>query len=254
MQFKLIAHRGYAARFPENTLPAIEAAIEAGAQFVEVDVQLAADGTPVLFHDRTLDRMCGVGGAIADYSPQQLAGFSASEPDRFGGAFAGTPIATLRKLAELIRRFPDIQFFIELKQKKTGSGLGKEGTVSLFPFSGSAGEESKLSPFFKQTAETLEGLQQQCTLISFDSEILDMARPRGWRTGLVVERWEERVPGANFLFCDIDGLPPSGDLHLAETRLAVYEVAAPEQAKKLAARGVEFIETFAIGEMLAALS
>jgi len=255
MQVKLIAHRGYAAHYPENTMIGIEAAIEAGAHFVEVDVQLTADGTLVLFHDRALDRMCGAGGAIADYTAQELARFSASEPDRFGKRFARIPIATLRELAELIQQSPDIQFFIELKRisiKRYGADL-----------------------MLEQVIRTLESLRQQCTLISFDAEILEMARLRGWRTGLVVEHWhtergqvlnvahdKKRKGACNiqdltpfpFLFCDIEGLPSSGDLHLPNTSLAVYEVADPEQARSLTARGVDFIETFAIEEMRAALS
>jgi len=258
MSIKLIAHRGYAARYPENTLVAIHAAIEAGAQFVEVDVQLAADGAPVLFHDRTLDRICGVSGAIADYSAQQLARFSASEANRFGDAFADTPLATLHELAELIRNSPSTGFFIELKKRRSPALL-----------------------LLEKTTRILEGVRQQCTLISFDTEILGMARMRGWRTGFIGE-WEvgaglERKKGDHslsspakpetgksksafffpdpaLLFCDVKGLPLSGDLHLPGIRLAVYEVTDPEQALRLAARGADFVETFAIGEMRAALS
>ena len=57
-----VAHRGYTRHYPENTLIGIEAAIQAGARYVEVDVQLAADKTPILFHDRNLKRVCGVQG------------------------------------------------------------------------------------------------------------------------------------------------------------------------------------------------
>src|SRR5207244_2240185 len=54
----LVAHRGYALRYPENTLVALDAAIRAGAKYVELDVQLSKDGFPVLMHDKTLARMC----------------------------------------------------------------------------------------------------------------------------------------------------------------------------------------------------
>ncbi|HEY9197768.1 MAG TPA: glycerophosphodiester phosphodiesterase family protein, partial [Gammaproteobacteria bacterium] len=47
----LIAHRGYAARHPENTLSALQAAVAAGARWLEFDVQLSADHEPVLLHD-----------------------------------------------------------------------------------------------------------------------------------------------------------------------------------------------------------
>lgn len=47
----LVAHRGCAARYPENTLAAVAAALQEGACCVEVDVQLSADRVPVLMHD-----------------------------------------------------------------------------------------------------------------------------------------------------------------------------------------------------------
>ena len=59
---EIIAHRGYSARAPENTLAAIDAAVRAGADAVEWDVQIASCGTPVLFHDAHLGRTSnGVG-------------------------------------------------------------------------------------------------------------------------------------------------------------------------------------------------
>jgi glycerophosphoryl diester phosphodiesterase len=59
---EIIAHRGYSARAPENTLAALDAAVTAGADAVEFDVQIAACGTPVVFHDAMLGRTTnGVG-------------------------------------------------------------------------------------------------------------------------------------------------------------------------------------------------
>jgi myo-inositol-1(or 4)-monophosphatase len=60
------AHRGDSSEHRENTLPALRAAIDAGASTVEIDVQLTADGEVVLLHDETLDRLWGVHAAVAD--------------------------------------------------------------------------------------------------------------------------------------------------------------------------------------------
>lgn len=259
MQVKLIAHRGYTARYPENTLASVEAAIKAGAEFVEVDVQLALDGTPVLFHDRTLDRMCGVSGAIADYSPQQLTRFSASEPGRFGDTFAGTPIATLEALTELIRQHPQVHFFIELKCESI--------------------ERFDSAMVLERAQRSLTGLEEMCTLISLSVETIRLAKAQGLSTGLILENWPQgqglrkkgsgllfsadqeakqavlnNRPDPFFLFCNIRHLPASGRLHIPGIKLAVYEVADAELAARLAARGVDFVETFSIGEMRATLS
>jgi len=55
MTTNTIAHRGFAGRFPENTVTAVEQAGPAGADAVEIDVMPTADGDPVVFHDRRLD-------------------------------------------------------------------------------------------------------------------------------------------------------------------------------------------------------
>ena len=81
---QLVGHRGYPRHYPENTLIGIEAAVAAGARFVEVDVQISSDRVPVLFHDRGLKRLCGVDGRIQDYRYDELWAFRASEPGKFG--------------------------------------------------------------------------------------------------------------------------------------------------------------------------
>jgi len=60
----VIAHRGASWDEKENTLPAFERAIEAGADFVELDVQASADGALVVFHDLDLDRLTPLTGPL----------------------------------------------------------------------------------------------------------------------------------------------------------------------------------------------
>ena len=65
------AHRGFSARAPENTLPALQAALEAGAHVAEIDVRLTRDGKLVLMHDSEVDRTTDGSGAyrIVDLRP-----------------------------------------------------------------------------------------------------------------------------------------------------------------------------------------
>ena len=56
---------------PENSLPAFRLAVENGYG-IELDVQLSKDGVPVVFHDATLKRMCGVDGKVWDYTLEEL--------------------------------------------------------------------------------------------------------------------------------------------------------------------------------------
>jgi len=60
----VIAHRGASADERENTLPAFERAIEAGADYVELDVQASVDGTLVVFHDLNLGRLTPLRGPL----------------------------------------------------------------------------------------------------------------------------------------------------------------------------------------------
>jgi glycerophosphoryl diester phosphodiesterase len=67
-----IAHRGDPHGHPENTIPAVLAAVEQGADLVEVDLALTRDGTVVLVHDRTLTRLWGRDLTVADASFAEL--------------------------------------------------------------------------------------------------------------------------------------------------------------------------------------
>lgn len=68
----VIAHRGFSAKHPENTPAAFEAAIAAGADFIETDVRLSSEGTPFCNHDPHLARTRGIDQAIADLSDDAL--------------------------------------------------------------------------------------------------------------------------------------------------------------------------------------
>lgn len=70
--FVVIAHRGNHTRAHENTLTAIEHAIAAGVDYVELDVRRTADGNYVLMHDPTVDRMTEGHGSVAQMTLAQL--------------------------------------------------------------------------------------------------------------------------------------------------------------------------------------
>jgi glycerophosphoryl diester phosphodiesterase len=61
-----VAHRGDPYEVRENTIPSLRSAIAAGADAVEIDVRLTADGVPVLLHDATLERLWGEDVPLAD--------------------------------------------------------------------------------------------------------------------------------------------------------------------------------------------
>lgn len=108
------AHRGASHYLPENTMLAFYAGIYMGANGIETDVQLSADGIPVLFHDDTLTRVTGQSGSVGDYTWQQLQSFCVTK-----NAFTDK-IVTLEDFLQHFA-FRDITFAIELK----GAGVEK---------------------------------------------------------------------------------------------------------------------------------
>lgn len=232
---ELVGHRGYPRNYPENSLIGIEAAITAGARYIETDVQLTQDRVPVLFHDHDLMRICGIQGAIADYTFEQLQQFPASEFTRFGYKFAQTRIPALTELGALLARYPAVTAFVELKRD----------AIERF------GADTVLDRAHAALKPTIA----QCVLISYVLDALPRARPRWPAVGAVIDRWSERTQDViqemqpEYLFCDVEGLPRFGKLHYPGARIAVFEVVDARVALRLAARGVDMIETFAIGEL-----
>lgn len=98
---ELIAHRGNAAEYPENTLPALHSALELGALHVEFDVQLSADRQPVLLHDSSLKRTAGIDRDALQMTLQDLAEVSVNEAQRFQQRFTDVGIPTLTQAVAL---------------------------------------------------------------------------------------------------------------------------------------------------------
>lgn len=97
----IIAHRGFSSRFPENTLPAFRAAAEAGADMVELDVQLTKDGELVIMHDATVDRTTNGKGKVRDLTFAQIRALDAGS--KFKPEFAGERIPTLAESLDAVK-------------------------------------------------------------------------------------------------------------------------------------------------------
>jgi glycerophosphoryl diester phosphodiesterase len=114
----VIGHRGAAAHAPENTLPSFRLGIEQGAEAIEFDVRVTADGVPVVLHDPTLDRTTDMRGAVSalplDRVREADAGWRYT-PDRgrtFPWRGRGVRVPTL---AEVLAELADIPVLIEIK-------------------------------------------------------------------------------------------------------------------------------------------
>src|SRR5438445_13848503 len=88
-----ISHRGANRVAPENTLPAFEAAIALGCDYVEIDVRATRDGQLVLVHDRTVDGKTDGAGSVAEMDLADIRALDAGI--KFSPGFRGTRVPTM---------------------------------------------------------------------------------------------------------------------------------------------------------------
>ena len=234
-RLEIVAHRGWATRYPENTMSAICGALAAGARYVEFDVQLSRDGVPVVIHDPTLDRTAGRPGSVMDLNWPELANIEV------GPADAPERLSTLADVVEALTAYPASTAFVELK----GESIDRFGVDDAV-----AAVLAAIAP-----------ISERCVLTSFDDVALAAARTRGAAAiAWVLTRYDEdslehaRKLAPEYLFCNHKKLPEDDRrLPAGGWRWVIYEVTTPELARALASRGVGMIETMATGEMLAAL-
>jgi len=86
----IVAHRGFAGVFPENTLVAVQGAFERGADAVEVDVAMARDRVPIIMHDDRIDRTTNGTGYVSDWTSTQLHELDACS--KFGAQWKPCPV------------------------------------------------------------------------------------------------------------------------------------------------------------------
>ncbi|MCM5661925.1 glycerophosphodiester phosphodiesterase [Galbibacter mesophilus] len=109
-----IGHRGAKGHVMENSLPSIQKAMDLGVDAIEIDVFTIADGTVVVFHDETLERLTNGNGRIENYTKKEL------DEIELKGGFS---IPTLQQVLDLIDK--KVRLNIELKGKKTANPVHK---------------------------------------------------------------------------------------------------------------------------------
>lgn len=232
-----IAHRGYASAYPENTLIALDAARKAGAEYVEVDIQLSADFIPVLYHDRDLQRLCQQTGAIHDYTFSELEKFNVTDKEKFSDIYAENKITALHEFVDYLKAHSELNVFIELKR----SMIEKFGEDKVL---------DAVLPMF-------DGMQKQICFISYNQDILkSIHNNTEFTTGIVVDDWAEYNKSSDWesewLFCSVEGLPKNNDDLNVNPKIAIFEVGNIGVVNHLLAKGICYLETFRIDEMLKA--
>ena len=129
----ILAHRGGCALGPENTLAAFDLGLRAGADGLELDVHLSADGIPVVHHDATLDRTTADRGPLAARTAAELArvdaGYHFMASGRYPFRQQGVGIPTLR---DVLLRYRAVPIVIEMKidTPEMGQAVARDVTAA----------------------------------------------------------------------------------------------------------------------------
>ncbi|MEM7515852.1 MAG: glycerophosphodiester phosphodiesterase family protein, partial [Planctomycetota bacterium] len=236
----LVAHRGYAGRHPENTRASVQAALDLGTRWIEIDLQLTKDEVVVLYHDRTLDRVSGTPGAVHLLDWAELEGLNVSEPERlsdFESATNAEPIVRLEEIAELGAQNSETRWFLEVKR------------VAI--------EAHGVDVVLDRVLEAAAPLEGRFVLISFSCDFLEAARERtAAPIAPILEDWSQlssarlQAMEPEWVFCNRTRLPEAPtELPRDEPRMVIYEVTDAEEALSYLQRGAELIETFDLEDL-----
>jgi glycerophosphoryl diester phosphodiesterase len=243
----IIAHRGASGRAPENTMRSFEIALEDGADALEMDVHVSADGIPVVIHDPSLARTAGVNALVAGLTLERIldldagARFSPDAGRTFPFRNQGIRVPLL---AEVLDAFPSVPLIVEIKT-------------------------SAASEAVRRVLEE-KGAVERSVIMSFESAALEIFRKAPWMTGAtgsdtqrlirrtLLRREPETVTYSAFSLPErYHGFPLPIDLIArAARRMAkpvhIWAIDSPERARRLWRKGVSGIVTNYPSEIRAA--
>ena len=117
-----IGHRGASGYAPEHTIPAYDLALEQGADYIEIDLQMTEDGVLVAVHDDTLDRTTNCTGPVIEKTLEQIKMCEVS--NTFGPEYDGLEIPTLE---EIFQKYgTSVNYYIETKNPEAAPGMEEE--------------------------------------------------------------------------------------------------------------------------------
>lgn len=226
---KILAHRGGGTLAPENTLAAIRLGAEMGLKGVEFDVMLAGDGTPVLIHDRTLERTTGARGQVSATPYEELARLDAGKWK--GERWRGERIPRFEDAARLAREL-GLWTNVEVKpahgfERRTGAAVARMAAElwrgadrppilsSFSPVALAAAREAapqlprgllltRLPPFWLEMLRDLDCAALHCNYRVLKARVIEQAREHGF--AVVAWTVNDRRPARRLLELGVDCL------------------------------------------------
>ncbi|OXM17039.1 glycerophosphodiester phosphodiesterase [Paenibacillus herberti] len=233
-QTRVIGHRGAAGEAPENTLASFRLAADQGADMVELDVHLSADGKLIVCHDETLDRTSDQTGAIRDLTEYAIR--NADAGNWFSSDFSGERIPLLEEVYEAL---PDsMEINVEVKD---AAGSALDPVLLGFLREDGRLERTIVSSFDHKLLVRLKQAEPKLRIgLLYAADLIDHA---GYAAGLNVEVYSLHP------FHELIGARDTSDA--VTSGLAVYPYTAnrPEQWQRLLELGVSGIITDYPGEL-----
>lgn len=217
------AHRGASVAAPENTMAAFRAALDAGSDWIELDVQRMADGRIVVIHDGDFLRVGGDPRKVGAVTAADLAGIDVGA--RYGAAFAGEHAPLLEDVIALVRGRARLN--VELKYNVPDAALAS-AVVGLL---------------------RRERFLDQAVITSLDYAAIQQVEAANPAvvTGHIVTAAVGNVLGTRADFLSLNAARATAALvrraHRAGKRVHVWTVNTPDAMLELAARGVDNIIT-----------
>ncbi len=233
----LVAHRGFARLFPENTLPAMAAAVDAGACFVEFDIQLSKDCVPFLMHDDNFNRTAGIDTSVFDLTMTAIKSIGVGEQQRLGGRYHDVTPITLEHMCEHLNNWQHVHAFIEVKSESI--------------------KQFGLTETMQAILSAVAQLEAPFSIISFDDDVIRYTKEHSdYSTAWVISDWDQnnfdRLANLQpeFVFGDFKIIPDKDTLPDGPWAWVLYEIDQPDVALAWRQRGLHLIESMAVSKML----
>jgi glycerophosphoryl diester phosphodiesterase len=228
----VVAHRGNSGLAPENTMAAIRQGVEAGAEMVEIDVQITADDRLIVFHDPVLGRTTNGSGRVSAHTYEEIARLDAGS--WMSGEFKQERVPLLLDVLEYLRGRAYLN--IELKRYDDDPDVADR--------------------FIAGVLRTIEvaGMMDYALLSSFDHPLLARVRAQGWGIpyAVILHPEDRALPSERALPVGAQAVVMSkkqlshgrvADAVQHRLPLGIYTINTVEDARRAARYGVQAVVT-----------
>lgn len=230
MKNRLIAHRGDMTNYAENSMQAIQAAIDLGFVYIEIDVQLSKDLVPIVMHDDTLMRTANVNKKVFELTGNEIISYSLNSLEDAQVNKQTAYVPALSDVINLLNGHPEVTLFVEIKRHSI--------------------EYCGLKSVVEAVLHEIIDANFKVVVISFLAEVVDYLRERnvvsvGWAIGELDQLHQQQAitMKPEYLFCDFNKIKNIMELWQGTWQWVLYDIKQPQLAYELLTQGVSLVET-----------